>query len=119
MDFDETAQVFKALGDTHRLRALHFLATADTACCSTGQGVCTCDVQDILGLSQPTTSHHMKLLVEVGLVEAEKRGKWTYYTLSARGLRTARTALGTLLAAVPQPQHTLPLPAAASSSPTC
>ncbi|EYB66468.1 ArsR family transcriptional regulator [Deinococcus phoenicis] len=96
--------VFKALGDTHRLRALHFLATADTACCSTGQGVCTCDVQEVLGLSQPTTSHHMKILVDAGLVEAEKRGKWTYYTLSARGLLIARTALDALLAAAPQRQ---------------
>ncbi|MBI0445561.1 MULTISPECIES: ArsR/SmtB family transcription factor [Deinococcus] len=104
MDFDGTAMVFKALGDTHRLRALHFLATADTACCSTGQGVCTCDVQEVLGLSQPTTSHHMKILVDAGLVEAEKRGKWTYYTLSARGLLIARTALDALLAAAPQRQ---------------
>ncbi|MBZ9715649.1 ArsR/SmtB family transcription factor [Deinococcus multiflagellatus] len=104
MDFDGTATVFKALGDVHRLRALHFLATVDAGCCSTGQGVCTCDVQQLLGLTQPTTSHHMKLLVEAGLVESEKRGKWTYYTLSAQGMFIARTALETLLAAVPQPQ---------------
>ncbi|WP_104992370.1 helix-turn-helix transcriptional regulator [Deinococcus sp. NW-56] len=104
MDFDGTAQVFKALGDAHRLRALHFLATADGACCSTGQGICTCDVQQVLGLSQPTTSHHMKLLVGAGLVDVEKRGKNSYYTLSARGMRVARTALDTLLAAVPQPR---------------
>jgi ArsR family transcriptional regulator len=101
MNFDETAAVFKALGDAHRLKALHFLATADAECCSTGQGVCTCDVQEMLGLSQPTTSHHMKILVDAGLVGAEKRGKWTYYTLSARGMLIARTALDQLLAAVP------------------
>jgi len=104
MEFDATAQVFKALGDTHRLRALHFLATVDARCCSTGQGICTCDVQDLLGLSQPTTSHHMKILVDAGLVDAEKRGKWTYYTLSARGMLIARTALDTLLAAAPRGQ---------------
>lgn len=104
MDLDGTAQVFKALGDTHRLKALHFLATADVGCCSTGQGICTCDVQDMLGLSQPTTSHHMKILVDAGLVDAEKRGKWTYYTLSARGMLIARSALDTLLAAAPQGQ---------------
>ncbi|NTY02406.1 helix-turn-helix transcriptional regulator [Deinococcus sp. JMULE3] len=102
MDFDGTAAVFKALGDVHRLRALHFLATADAGCCSTGQGVCTCDVQERLGLSQPTTSHHMKILVEAGLVTTEKRGKWTYYTLSAEGLHLARTAISALLTAVPQ-----------------
>lgn len=101
MDFDGAATVFKALGDVHRLKALHFLATADAGCCSTGQGVCTCDVQERIGLSQPTTSHHMKILVEAGLVTSEKRGKWTYYTLSAQGLHLAHTALDTLLAAVP------------------
>ncbi|SMB84408.1 ArsR/SmtB family transcription factor [Deinococcus hopiensis] len=100
MDFDGTAVIFKALGDVHRLKALHFIATADRACCSTGQGVCTCDVQEILGLSQPTTSHHMKILVDARLVNAEKRGKWTYYTLSAQGMLIARTALNALLAAV-------------------
>jgi len=101
MKFDETAEVFKALGDPHRLKALHFLATADSACCSTGQGVCTCDVQDHLGLSQPTTSHHMKLLVEAGLVDAQKRGRYTYYTLSPRGFEVARLALSSLAAALP------------------
>ena len=50
---------------------------------------------------QPTVSHHMKILVEAGLVDAEKRGKWTYYTLSARGFAVARTALSLLEAAVP------------------
>ncbi len=104
MNFDGTVQVFKALGDTHRLRALHFLATTDASCCSTGQGICTCDVQEMLGLSQPTTSHHMKILTEAGLVETEKRGKNSYYTLSARGLLIARTALASLLTAVPRSQ---------------
>lgn len=102
MDFDGTAAVFKALGDVHRLKALHFLATADASCCSTGSGVCTCDVQEQLGLSQPTTSHHMKILVDAGLVTAERRSKWTYYVLSTQGLHLARTAVGALLIAVPQ-----------------
>lgn len=101
MDFDVTVEVFKALGDPHRLKALHFLATADQGCCTNADGVCTCDVQEVLGLSQPTVSHHMKILVEAGLVDAEKRGKWTYYTLSARGFAVARTALSFLEAAVP------------------
>ena len=102
MNFDTTAEVFKALGDEHRLKALHFLATADASCCSTGQGVCTCDVQDYLGLSQPTTSHHMKLLVDAGLVTAEKRGKYTYYALSPKGFEIARSALAALAVALPK-----------------
>lgn len=101
MDFDGTAAVFKALGDVHRLKALHFLATADAGCCSTGQGICTCDVQEWLGLSQATTSHHMKILVDTGFVTAEKCGRWTYYTLSERGLQVAGTALQALLVHVP------------------
>ncbi|AFZ67323.1 ArsR/SmtB family transcription factor [Deinococcus peraridilitoris] len=104
MDFDATAQVFKALGDPHRLKALHFIATADARCCSTGQGICTCDVQDVLGLAQPTTSHHMKILVEAGLVDVEKRGKNSYYTLTKRGLLMARSVLDRLTAAVPRRQ---------------
>jgi ArsR family transcriptional regulator len=67
----------------------------------TGQGICTCDVQERLGLSQATTSHHMKILVDAGFVTAEKRGRWTYYTLSERGLHFARTALDALLTQVP------------------
>ena len=101
MNFDATAEIFKALGDPHRLRALHFLATADVGCCTTGQGICTCDVQDVLGLSQPTVSHHMKILVEAGLVDAEKRGRWTYYTLSPKGWTVARDAIEMFAAAAP------------------
>jgi len=103
MSFDATADIFKALGDPHRLKALHFIATADTACCSTGTGVCTCDVQDVLGLTQPTTSHHMKILTDAGLVTAERRGRYTYYALSAKGLLIARGMLDQLLVAVPAP----------------
>jgi len=103
MDFDVTAEVFKALGDPHRLKALHFLATADQGCCTNKDGVCTCDVQEVLGLAQPTVSHHMKILAEAGLVVATKRGKWTYYTLSDQGLAVVRTAVAFLQAAIPQP----------------
>ena len=99
MNFDATTEVFRALGDVHRLRALHFLVTADGECCANADGVCACDVQNLLGLSQPTVSHHMKLLLGAGLVEAEKRGKWTYYRPSAQGFEVARTALKSLQAA--------------------
>ena len=67
------AKVFKALGDPTRVK-LFSLITA-----STDGEMCLCDLTDPVGLSQPTVSHHMRLLVEAGLVTREKRGRWAYY----------------------------------------
>jgi ArsR family transcriptional regulator len=70
-----TAELFKALGDPARVRIVNLLATAD------GTPVCICNLVEPLGLSQPTVSHHMKKLLDVGLVEREQRGRWAYYSL--------------------------------------
>jgi ArsR family transcriptional regulator len=69
-----TAELFKALGDPARVRALNLLATSS-------EPVCICNLIAPLGLSQPTVSHHMKKLLDAGLVEREQRGKWAYYSL--------------------------------------
>jgi ArsR family transcriptional regulator len=69
-----TAEVFKALADPARVRIMNTLATS-------GEPVCICDLIEPLGLSQPTVSHHMKKLLEVGLVAREQRGKWAYFSL--------------------------------------
>jgi ArsR family transcriptional regulator, arsenate/arsenite/antimonite-responsive transcriptional repressor len=69
-----TAELFKALGDPARVRAINALATA-------GEPVCICNLIEPLGLAQPTVSHHMKKLLEAGLVEREQRGKWAYFSL--------------------------------------
>ena len=69
-----TAEVFKALGDPARVRIVNLLAT------SSGP-VCVCELVDPLALSQPTVSHHLKKLTDVGLLEREQRGKWAYYSL--------------------------------------
>ena len=69
-----TAELFKALGDPARVRIVNCLATA-------GEPVCICDLNGPLGLAQPTVSHHMKKLVDAGLVEREQRGKWAYFSL--------------------------------------
>jgi len=82
--------VLKALADEQRLRILDFLASADGTCCTTGQGVCGCDVEDVTGLSQATVSHHMKVLAEAGLVTAEKRGRWVFYELKPEGFLAVR-----------------------------
>ena len=71
---EATAELFRALGDPARVRAVNLLATSDEA-------VCICDLVEPLGLSQPTVSHHMKKLLDAGLVEREQRGKWAYFSL--------------------------------------
>jgi ArsR family transcriptional regulator len=72
---DELAGVFRALGDPGRLRLLSFLGSQP------GGEACVCNLTEPLGLSQPTVSHHLKVLTEAGLLERERRGTWIYYRL--------------------------------------
>ena len=72
---EATAELFKALADPARVRIVNVLATSD------GEPVCICHLIEPLGLSQPTVSHHMKRLLDAGLVEREQRGKWAYFSL--------------------------------------
>jgi ArsR family transcriptional regulator len=74
-DADELAPVFRALGDPGRLRLLSFLAAQP------GGEACVCHLTAPLGLSQPTVSHHLRVLTEAGLLERERRGTWMYYRL--------------------------------------
>src|SRR5262245_30331451 len=67
--------VMKALADRHRLRIINMLSTAD------GEHVCLCEIQPTLGISQGTVSHHLKQLVEAGIIERETRGRYSYFTL--------------------------------------
>jgi ArsR family transcriptional regulator, arsenate/arsenite/antimonite-responsive transcriptional repressor len=69
-----TADLFKALGDPARVRLVNLIATSAGA-------VCACDLIEPVGLAQPTVSHHLKKLVDAGLLEREQRGKWAYYSL--------------------------------------
>ena len=71
---EATAELFKALADPARVRIVNTLANAD-------ESVCACDFEPLLGLSQPTVSHHLKKLTDAGLVEREQRGKWAYFSL--------------------------------------
>lgn len=72
---EETARLLKVVADPARLRILSMLARAED------NEICVCDLTEPLGLSQPTVSHHMKLLREAGLTESERRGKWVYHRL--------------------------------------
>ena len=74
---EATADLFKALSDPARVRIVNLLATSE------GDPVCICNLTVPLGLSQPTVSHHMKRLVDVGLVDREQRGKWAYFSLKS------------------------------------
>jgi ArsR family transcriptional regulator len=72
---EATSALFRALGDPARVRIVNLLATS-------GEAVCACDVIPAIGLAQPTVSHHLKKLVDVGLVDREQRGKWAYFSLN-------------------------------------
>jgi ArsR family transcriptional regulator len=69
-----TAELFRALADPARVRIVNVLATS-------GEPVCVCELIEPLELSQPTVSHHLKKLVDAGLLEREQRGKWAYFSL--------------------------------------
>lgn len=71
----ELSKVFKALGDPVRLRLLSMIASR------AGGEVCVCDLTPAFDLSQPTVSHHLKLLRQAGLIDCERRGTWVYYWL--------------------------------------
>ncbi|OLF18222.1 ArsR/SmtB family transcription factor [Actinophytocola xanthii] len=71
----EIAPVFKALGDPVRLRLLSMIGSG------AGGEVCVCELTPAFDLSQPTISHHLKLLRQAGLIDSERRGTWVYYRL--------------------------------------
>ncbi len=81
------ARLFKALGDPTRVKLLSMIAAAS------GNGACACDMTGPVGLSQPTVSHHLKLLVDAGLVTREQRGKWAYYRVVPEVLDSLAFAL--------------------------
>jgi ArsR family transcriptional regulator, arsenate/arsenite/antimonite-responsive transcriptional repressor len=76
---DGTAALFRALADPARVRIVNVLATSD-------EPVCVCNLTGPLGLSQPTVSHHLKKLVDAGLLEREQRGKWAYFSIKPEAM---------------------------------
>jgi ArsR family transcriptional regulator, arsenate/arsenite/antimonite-responsive transcriptional repressor len=83
----QVAPLLKALADPVRLRLMSLIASHP------GGEACVCDLTEAFDLSQPTISHHLKVLHEAGLVEREKRGVWVYY----RALTEALASLGALI----------------------
>ena len=77
---EQLAVTLKALADPTRLRLLSIVAASE------GQEACVCDLTEPVGLSQPTVSHHLKVLTEAGFLSRSKRGTWAYYRLQPGAL---------------------------------
>jgi ArsR family transcriptional regulator len=88
----DVARLFKALADPARVQLMSITAAHD------GHEVCVCDLTDPLGLAQPTVSHHLKILVEAGLLTREQRGRWAYYSLVPGALGALQATLGRVVA---------------------
>ena len=117
---DTSPLPFRLLGDPTRWRIVEFLARPIQSCCSRDDGVCGCDLEAFLGLTQATVSHHMKQLVDAGLVMADRRGRWVYYELKpeafralAARLKDLATATETALAGEPKATRPAQEPAGA------
>jgi len=82
-------RILKALADETRLRIIDLVASA-------GDDLCACEIESFFELSQPTISHHMRILRDVGVVVAEKRGQWVYYRLADGALKSLRELCGRL-----------------------
>ena len=74
-DAERIAGVLKALADPNRLRLISLIQSTE------GGEACVCELTEPLGLSQPTISHHLRILTEAGLVERDKRGVWAYFRI--------------------------------------
>ncbi|MFF2495523.1 ArsR/SmtB family transcription factor [Agromyces sp. NPDC058064] len=83
----KTASLFKALGDPTRVLLISIVAAAE------GQEACVCDLTEPTGLSQPTVSHHLKILTDAGFLSRTRRGSWAYYALVPGALGRVASAL--------------------------
>ena len=83
------AAALKAVADPARLRLISLVASSQTS------EVCVCDFTGSVGLSQPTVSHHLKILVDAGVLAREQRGKWAYYRLVPDALDTLGRLIST------------------------
>lgn len=80
LDERKTAVIFKAFCDENRIRILKLLSTGEK---------CACRLLEELDITQPTLSHHMKILCDSGIVVGRKEGKWMHYSISCEGSQTA------------------------------
>lgn len=97
MDTDSLAGAFKALADPTRVKVLALLRQRGRSCCGLigkrEPGLCACDIQENVGLSQSVVNHHMQILIRAGLVSGEKRGRWVYYRRNEAAIAALAEAL--------------------------
>ena len=86
----DLAHRLKALADPTRLRLISIVAASE------GQEACVCDLTEPVGLSQPTVSHHLKILMDAGFLTRSKRGTWAYYALVPGSLDSVAGVLATV-----------------------
>jgi ArsR family transcriptional regulator, arsenate/arsenite/antimonite-responsive transcriptional repressor len=86
---EDLARVLKALADPTRLRLVSMVAAHE------GSEACVCDLTEPLGLTQPTISHHLKVLVDAGILSRDKRGVWAYYALVPGAMDALSAVLST------------------------
>ncbi len=84
MDEKRTAMIFKAFCDENRIRIVKLLRTGEK---------CACKLLEEINVTQPTLSHHMKILCDSGIVVGRKEGKWMHYSISAEGAKVAADCL--------------------------
>lgn len=84
----DIAVIFKAFCDENRIRILQLLLDGEK---------CACKLLEALNITQPTLSHHMKILCDSGIVSGRKDGKWMHYSLSDEGIKAAQKYLSYLL----------------------
>ena len=84
MNESEIALICKALGDENRLQIIKML---------TGGELCACKILDAFNITQPTLSHHMKILTEYNLINSRKEGKWTYYSINCKKFSEFKSAV--------------------------
>ena len=87
LNTERTLRVFKAFDDVNRIKIINLLLK---------EKMCGCRILEELDVSQPTLSHHMKILCESGIVNSHRNGKWTMYSLSQEGIENARNLLASL-----------------------
>ena len=88
MNTESFVLVCKALGDAHRLEIVNLLSSGEA---------CACKVLEYFSITQPTLSHHMKILCESNLVKVRKEGKWSHYSLNCELFEEFRQFVGTIV----------------------
>ncbi|MCZ2492350.1 ArsR/SmtB family transcription factor [Dellaglioa carnosa] len=78
MDYLKLSKIMKAIAEPNRLQIVDMISTGEK---------CACDLLDNFNFTQPTLSHHMKVLIEAGIVSARKDGKWHYYSLDQKNIK--------------------------------